>query len=209
MILLIDNYDSFVHNLARYFERLGREPMVVRNTEIDVARIRDLAPEAIVVSPGPCTPREAGCSLDIVRQLHPTIPILGICLGHQVIAEALGARIARAAEPVHGRTSRICHDGQGVFAGLPNPITAGRYHSLVVDESTLPDCLRVSAHTEDGTIMGLRHTEFPIVGLQFHPESILTEDGYGLLAAFLRQAGISVPRPLPSFASEHAPSLLK
>ena len=209
MILLIDNYDSFVHNLARYFERLGREPLVVRNTEIDVAKIRHLAPEAIVISPGPCTPREAGCSLDVVRQLHPTVPVLGICLGHQVIAEALGAQIVRAAEPVHGRTSRILHDGQGIFAGVPNPMTAGRYHSLVVDRLTLPDCLQISAHTEDGTIMGIRHTELPIIGFQFHPESILTQEGYDLLAAFLRQAGIDLPSPLPSFASEHASPLLK
>jgi anthranilate synthase/aminodeoxychorismate synthase-like glutamine amidotransferase len=202
MILLIDNYDSFVYNLARYFERLGREPLVLRNTETDVARIRDLAPEAIVLSPGPCTPRLSGCSLDVVRGLHESVPILGICLGHQVIAEALGGRIARASEPIHGRTSSISHDGRGVFTGLPNPITACRYHSLVVDQSTLPPCLEVSARTNDGTIMALRHRDLPVVGLQFHPESILTEGGYDVLAGFLRQAGIPLQEPLPTQASE-------
>jgi anthranilate synthase/aminodeoxychorismate synthase-like glutamine amidotransferase len=202
MILLIDNYDSFVYNLARYLERLGREPVVVRNTDIDVAKIRELAPEAIVLSPGPCTPRQAGCSLDVVRQLHQDVPLLGICLGHQVIAEALGGRIVPAPEPIHGRTSPIHHDGQGIFTGLPNPITVCRYHSLVVDESTLPQGLQISARTNDGTIMGLRHRELPVVGLQFHPESILTERGYDLLSAFLRQAGLPVREPLPTQASE-------
>ena len=198
LILLIDNYDSFVYNLARYLERLGREPLVVRNDEIDAQGIGGLAPEAIVLSPGPCTPREAGCCLDVVRQMHQTLPILGICLGHQVIAEALGARITRAHEPIHGRTSKIHHDGRGIFTGLPNPITACRYHSLVVDESSLPGCLEVSARTDDSTIMALRHTLLPVVGLQFHPESILTENGYDLLAAFLCRAEIAVPTPLPS-----------
>lgn len=206
MILLIDNYDSFVYNLARYFERLGQESQVVRNSEIEAARIRDLAPEAIVLSPGPCTPHEAGCSLEVVRRLHSTVPMFGICLGHQVIAEAFGARIVRAPEPIHGRTSRIIHDGRGVFSGLPNPLRGCRYHSLVVDESSLPGCFEVSARTEDGTVMGLRHTDLPIVGLQFHPESILTESGYDLLAGFLRCAGISVPVPLPAHDSEHAPA---
>ena len=207
MILLIDNYDSFVYNLARYLERLGQEPLVVRNDRIDVTRIGELAPNAIVLSPGPCTPREAGCCLDVVRQLHPTVPILGICLGHQVIAEAFGGRIVRAPEPIHGRTSKIHHDGRGIFVGLPNPIIACRYHSLVVKASSLPNGLEVSAHTNDGTIMGLRHTSLPVVGLQFHPESILTESGYDLLAAFLRRAGIAVPESVPSHAGERAMSL--
>lgn len=202
MILLIDNFDSFVFNLARYLERLGHEPVVVRNTETDPQRIRRLAPEAILLSPGPCTPREAGCSLDVAREFHQNVPMLGICLGHQVIAEALGGRIVRAAQPVHGRTSPVFHDGRGLFAGLPNPIIGCRYHSLVVDESTLPRCLEVSARTDDGTIMGLRHKELPVEGLQFHPESILTEAGYELLAAFLREAGLEVGEAVPTLASE-------
>lgn len=163
MILLIDNYDSFVHNLARYFERLGRETRVVRNTAIDAAGVRALQPEAIVLSPGPCTPQKAGCSLEIVRSMHAETPILGVCLGHQTIAEAFGARIVRAAEPVHGRSSPIRHDGRGVFEGLASPLEACRYHSLCVDESTLPDCLEVSARLDDGQIMALRHRELPLV----------------------------------------------
>jgi anthranilate synthase component 2 len=190
MILLIDNYDSFVFNLARYFERLGQATRVVRNDAIDVGEIAALQPAAVVLSPGPCTPDEAGCSLEIVRQLAGQVPILGICLGHQAIGAALGARVVRAAEPVHGRTSPVFHDGRGVFAGLPSPIIACRYHSLVVERSTLPAELEVSAWTADGTIMGIRHRAHCLVGLQFHPESILTDSGYGLLAGFLRLAGI-------------------
>jgi len=186
MLLLIDNYDSFVYNLARYFERLGRETCVVRNRAIDAEGVAELKPEAVVLSPGPCTPREAGCSLEVVRRLHGKIPMLGICLGHQVIAEAFGGRVVRAGEPVHGRTSPIHHDGRGLFAGLPGPITACRYHSLVVEEASLPACLEVSARTDDGTIMGLRHRELPVVGLQFHPESILTDLGDDMLAGFLK-----------------------
>lgn len=204
MILLIDNYDSFVHNLARYFERLGREPLVVRNTEIDVDGICRLAPEAIVLSPGPCTPREAGCSLEVVRSFGASVPMLGVCLGHQVIAEAFGGRIVRAREPVHGRTASIHHDGRGVFRGLPTPLTACRYHSLTVDPATLPDCLEISALAEDGTVMAVRHRTLPVFGLQFHPESILTEHGYELLAAFLRQAGLPVLEPIPAQDSERA-----
>lgn len=204
MILLLDNYDSFVHNLARCFERLGREPLVVRNTEISVGEIRQVAPEAIVLSPGPCTPREAGCCLDVVRRLHPKVPILGICLGHQVIAEALGGRIVRAAEPFHGRTSSIHHDGQGVFEGLPNPFVACRYHSLTVEPDWVPDCLKVSARTEDGVIMGVRHRDLPLVGLQFHPESILTDCGYRLLAGFLKKAGLEIAEPIPAECSERS-----
>ncbi|HUT92978.1 MAG TPA: aminodeoxychorismate/anthranilate synthase component II [Thermoguttaceae bacterium] len=202
MILLIDNYDSFVYNLARYLERLGQETLVARNTAIDVAGVRALGPEAIVLSPGPCTPRQAGCSLAVVRELHPEVPILGVCLGHQAIAEALGGRIVRAAEPVHGRTSEIRHDGRGVFGGLASPIVGCRYHSLVVEERSLPECLEVSARTDDGTVMALRHRRLPTVGLQFHPESILTETGYRLLAGFLRLAGLRMPASLPSIDSE-------
>lgn len=190
MILLLDNYDSFVHNLARYFHRLGQDTRVVRNDAIDCEGVRTLRPAAIVISPGPCTPSEAGCSLDVVRRLAGEIPILGVCLGHQAIAAALGATIARAAEPMHGRTSHIHHDGSSVFAGLPSPFCVCRYHSLVVDEATLPSELRVAARTNDGTVMAIVHRSLPVVGVQFHPESVLTEYGYHLLAAFLRLSGI-------------------
>ncbi len=202
MILLIDNYDSFVFNLARYFERLGQPTHVVRNDAIDVAGVERLAPSAIVLSPGPRTPAEAGCSLDLVRNLAARVPMLGICLGHQAIGAALGGRVVRAGEPVHGRASRILHEGKSVFAGLPSPLTAGRYHSLVVERDSLPETLEITAWTDDGTIMGLAHREWPLVGLQFHPESILTEAGYDLLAGFLRRAGIEVAAEVPRFASE-------
>ena len=197
MILLIDNYDSFVYNLGRYFQRLGHEVRVVRNTAIDAAGVAALAPDAIVLSPGPCTPERAGCSLELVRKLHGRIPMLGVCLGHQAIAAALGGRVVRAKEPVHGRTSAVYHRGLGLFSGLPDPLVVGRYHSLVVKDDTLPDCLEVTARLGDGTVMAIQHRSLPVVGLQFHPESILTECGYQLLAAFLRVAGLSVPRQLP------------
>ncbi len=202
MILVIDNYDSFVYNLARYFERLGQATLVVRNTAVDVEEVRRLRPRALVLSPGPCDPRQAGCSLDLVRAFHAELPILGVCLGHQAIAEALGGRIVRAREPVHGRASRVWHDGRGLFAGLPSPLVAGRYHSLVVDESTLPDGLEVTARTDDGAVMALAHRIWPVVGVQFHPESILTEHGFALLAGFLRMAGLEVREPLPDRGSE-------
>jgi len=201
VILLIDNYDSFVHNLARYFERLGHRTEVVRNTRIHVAGVRAMEPDCVVLSPGPCTPRDAGCSLDIVRELHAELPLLGVCLGHQAISEALGGRIIRAPEPVHGRTSAVWHDGRGLFHGLENPITACRYHSLVAEEASLPDCLEVSARTDDGVVMALRHRELPVVGLQFHPESILTGMGYALLAGFLRECGLSAGEA-PGIGSE-------
>lgn len=202
MILLIDNYDSFVFNLARYFERLGQPTQVVRNDAIDVAAIRRLGPSAVVLSPGPCTPDEAGCSVAVVRGLGAELPILGICLGHQAIAAALGAAIIRADEPIHGRGWPIEHDAQGMFAGMPNPLVAGRYHSLVVDESTLPDALQVTARTPEGVVMAIAHREYPLVGLQFHPESVLTECGYGLLAGFLRLAGVPIAGEIPSLAAE-------
>jgi anthranilate synthase/aminodeoxychorismate synthase-like glutamine amidotransferase len=202
MILLVDNYDSFVFNLARYFQRLGQETLVVRNDAIDVHGVRELKPRAVVLSPGPCSPSEAGCSLEIVRTLAAELPILGVCLGHQAIAAALGARVVRASEPVHGRTSTIFHNGTGVFAGLPNPITACRYHSLIVDRATLDASLEVTAWTADGTVMALAHRSWPLVGLQFHPESILTDCGYELLTAFLRLADIGLPAELPTIASE-------
>jgi anthranilate synthase/aminodeoxychorismate synthase-like glutamine amidotransferase len=190
MILLIDNYDSFVFNLARYFRRLGHDTLVVRNDVIDVEGVRSLRPAAVVLSPGPCAPRQAGCSLDVVRQLHRELPMLGVCLGHQVIGEALGAHIVRALEPVHGRTSPVFHDGRGIFVGLPNPFAACRYHSLVVEEASVPACLEISARNEEGLVMAVRHREYPVVGVQFHPESILTEHGYLMLAAFLHLAGL-------------------
>ena len=201
MILLVDNYDSFVFNLARHFERLGMETHVVRNDAIDVAGVRSLAPTAIVLSPGPCTPDQAGCSLAIVEQLHATFPILGVCLGHQTIAQALGGRVIRAAEPMHGRTSLIEHDGSSIFAGLASPLRVCRYHSLIVEEATLPACLRVTARTVDGVVMALEHRAAPTIGVQFHPEAILTEHGYPLLASFLRLAG-AAPGPVPPRESE-------
>lgn len=206
MILLIDNYDSFVNNLARYFQRLGHETHLVRNDAIDVSGVRALRPDAIVLSPGPCTPERAGCSVDLVRSLHAELPILGVCLGHQAIAAALGGRVIRAPEPIHGRASEVFHNDRGIFAGLPNPLRACRYHSLVVDEPTLPDELAVTACTAEGVVMALAHRALPVVGVQFHPESILTEAGYEMLAGFLRQAGLRVPTPMPTFAGElHEP----
>jgi anthranilate synthase/aminodeoxychorismate synthase-like glutamine amidotransferase len=201
VILLIDNYDSFVHNLARYVRRLGQETIVVRHDAIDVRRVRQLQPKAIILSPGPCTPHEAGCSLDLVRELHVEIPMLGICLGHQAIAAGLGARIVRS-EPMHGRTSEVFHDGRGIFVDLPQPLVACRYHSLVVEEDSLPACLEVSARTSTATVMALRHRELPVIGLQFHPESILTQYGYELLARFLQLAGRTVPPVRPGIHSE-------
>ncbi|HEV3342502.1 MAG TPA: aminodeoxychorismate/anthranilate synthase component II [Pirellulales bacterium] len=204
MILLIDNYDSFVYNLARYFERLGQTTVVVRNDAIDVAQVRRLAPAAVVLSPGPCAPEQAGASLELVRSLYRELPMLGVCLGHQTIAAAMGGRVVRAGEPVHGRASDVLHSGKGVFAGLPSPLRACRYHSLVVEEATLPHELEVTARTRDGVVMALAHRELCVVGLQFHPESILTERGYELLAAFLAAAGLSVPVGCPAIADERS-----
>ncbi|MGE0606251.1 MAG: aminodeoxychorismate/anthranilate synthase component II [Pirellulales bacterium] len=196
-MLLIDNYDSFVFNLARYFERLGQETVVVRNDAISVAGIRQLRPVAVVLSPGPCSPEQAGVSLEVVRELHAELPMLGVCLGHQTIAQALGGKIVRAPEPVHGRSSLVHHDGQGLFADLPNPLTVGRYHSLMVEPASLPDVLQATARTESGIIMALQHRQFPVVGVQFHPESILTAGGFRMLAHFLRKAGVDVARAIP------------
>lgn len=202
MILLIDNYDSFVFNLARYFERLGQETAVVRNDEIDVAGVRRLGPDAVVISPGPCTPDKAGCSLHVVSEFGSSIPLLGICLGHQAIAQAFGGKVVRSGNPMHGRTSQIDHDGTGIFAGLANPLIACRYHSLIVDAQSLPDSVCANAWAPDGTIMAIRHHHRPIVGLQFHPESILTSDGYSLLAAFLKLAGLEPPSQIPQMHTE-------
>lgn len=195
MILVIDNYDSFVYNLARYFERLGQTTHVVRNDAIDVETAVTLQPDAIVISPGPCTPNEAGCSLSIVERLHEQVPILGICLGHQAIGAALGGRVTGAPDPMHGRISKVYHAGRGVFEGLPSPISACRYHSLIVDEHSLPSHVDVTARTADGVVMAVAHRELPVVGLQFHPESILTEWGYHMLSNFLRIAGIKAAPP--------------
>jgi anthranilate synthase/aminodeoxychorismate synthase-like glutamine amidotransferase len=202
MILLIDNYDSFVYNLARYLERLGQTTLVVRNDAIDTTRVRELAPDALVLSPGPCAPQQAGASLDLVRQLHEELPILGVCLGHQTIAAALGGRVVRANEPVHGRAAEVFHTGHGIFAHLPNPLQACRYHSLVVEEATLPKVLEATAHTADGVVMALAHRRLPVIGVQFHPESVLTDHGYELLAAFLRLVGLSVPEITPTIRDE-------
>ncbi len=193
MILLIDNYDSFVHNLARYFNELGCETCVVRNDAISLAEIQHLAPDAIVLSPGPCTPNEAGVGLELVQCLSDQFPMLGVCLGHQTIAAALGANVVTAPQPVHGRESLIRHNASRLFHGLPNPLKATRYHSLVVDERSLPTDLVATAHTEDGDVlMAIEHRSKPVFGVQFHPESVLTETGHQLLANFLAIANIDV-----------------
>ena len=207
MILLIDNYDSFVFNLARYAEELGHETVVVRHDAIDVEGVEKIGPEAVILSPGPGTPDDAGICLELVRRFAGSLPILGVCLGHQVIAAAFGARIERA-EPVHGRSSWIHHDGRGVFAELPSPFEAARYHSLVVAPTPLPSELEVAATLPDGTIMALRlldQTRPPVVGVQFHPESVLTRHGHTLLANFLRQSNVqnskdASPSQAPSVA---------
>jgi anthranilate synthase/aminodeoxychorismate synthase-like glutamine amidotransferase len=203
MILLIDNYDSFVFNLARYLRELGCEVSVVRNDRLTVAEVAAMRPSAIVLSPGPCTPNEAGISLEVVRQLGPTIPLLGVCLGHQTIAAALGGKVVRAAEPIHGRTSLIQHNEQRLFAGLPNPLTATRYHSLFVPEPTLPSCLRPTARTLDGTLMAFEHIEWPTFGVQFHPESVLTSGGHQLLRNFLELAGLHPQSSLDIVELDH------
>lgn len=187
MILLIDNYDSFVFNLARYVGELGYGREVVRNDRITVAEIAALAPSHIILSPGPCTPQEAGISNEIVARLGQHIPILGVCLGHQCIAEAYGGLVVRARRPMHGKTSLVRHDGRGVFAGLPDPLRVARYHSLVAAPERIPQALLVTAWSPDGEIMGLRHAAHPVEGVQFHPEAVLTERGHDLLANFLRR----------------------
>ena len=185
MLLVIDNYDSFTYNLVQYFGELGAETVVRRNDAIDLAGIEKLAPAGIVISPGPCTPNEAGISLDVVRHFAGHIPLLGVCLGHQSIGQVFGGNVIRAPRLMHGKTSMIHHDGRGLFAGLSNPFVATRYHSLIVERETLPAVLEVSAWTEEGEIMGLRHRELAVDGVQFHPESILTLEGKRLLGNFL------------------------
>ena len=195
MLLVIDNYDSFTFNLVQYFGELAaqhplaKDLRVERNDALTVTEIRELGPDAILLSPGPGDPDQAGVCLDVLKELSPRIPTLGVCLGHQALAQAYGGKIVRAAELMHGKTSPVLHRGEGVFAGLPQPLTATRYHSLIADRESLPDCLEVTAWLEDNTVMGLRHREHPhLQGVQFHPESVLTEAGHNLLANFLRLA---------------------
>ena len=188
MLLVIDNYDSFTYNLVQYLGELGQQVRVVRNNEVSVDDVVCMCPEAIVISPGPCTPNEAGISLEVISRLAGKIPILGVCLGHQAIGQAFGGKVIRAKEVVHGKTSRVFHDDKGLFAGLPNPFEATRYHSLIVERSSLPDCLEITAKTWDEEIMGLRHKSLPVEGVQFHPESFLTKVGKDLLRNFLRLA---------------------
>ena len=185
MLLLIDNYDSFVYNLARYVSELGWEREVVRNDAITLAEIKTLAPSHIIISPGPCTPTEAGISNAVIRRFGKDIPILGVCLGHQCIGEVYGGRVVRAGRPMHGKTSQIEHDGRGVFRDLPAPLRVTRYHSLVVERETFPADLAITATSPDGEIMALRHKTYPVVGVQFHPEAVLTENGHQLLRNFL------------------------
>jgi len=186
MLLMIDNYDSFTYNLVQYLGELGQDVRVYRNDQVTVQEIQELVPERIVISPGPCTPNEAGVSVDTIKQFGGKIPILGVCLGHQSIGQAYGGRIVRARQLMHGKTSMIHHLGQGVFRGLPDPFEATRYHSLVIERESLPECLEITAWTEDDEIMGVRHKEFPVEGVQFHPESILTQHGHKLLSNFLK-----------------------
>jgi anthranilate synthase component 2 len=194
MLLMIDNYDSFTYNLVQYLGELGEEVQVARNDAVDVDSITRLAPARIVISPGPCTPNEAGVSLDIINRLKGRIPILGVCLGHQCIGQALGGRVVHARQVMHGKTSAIYHDNQGMFQGLDKPFTATRYHSLIVERDTLPDSLEITAWTQDDygnmdEIMGLRHRQLPLYGVQFHPESILTSSGHAMLKNFLNLTG--------------------
>ena len=200
MVLLIDNYDSFVHNLARYVRELGGEAVVCRNDKVTLDEIETLAPSHIILSPGPCSPVEAGISTDVVRRFGATIPILGVCLGHQCIGAAYGANIVRAGRPVHGRTSPVAHDGSSLFAGLPSPLRLARYHSLVIERASLPPALRlIATAVDDGEIMAVEHRQHPVVGVQFHPESAASEYGYAILDGFLHGARAH-PDDLPSGA---------
>jgi anthranilate synthase component 2 len=186
MLLMIDNYDSFTYNLVQYLGELGQDVKVVRNDELDADAIEALAPERIVISPGPCTPNEAGVSLEVIQRFAGRVPILGVCLGHQAIGQAFGGKVIHAKTLMHGKVSAVHHSGVGVFAGLPSPYNATRYHSLAIERSSCPPALEVTAWTEDGEIMGIRHREMPLEGVQFHPESILTEHGHALLGNFLK-----------------------
>lgn len=188
MILVLDNYDSFTYNLVQYLGELGEEVKVYRNDEIDISGIKELAPDHILISPGPCTPNEAGISLEVITTFKGIIPIFGVCLGHQAIGQAFGGKVIRAERLMHGKTSPIHHHGTSVFEGLPSPFTATRYHSLLVERESLPECLEITAETEEGEIMGLRHKDYPIEGVQFHPESIITDHGHQMLRNFLKQS---------------------
>ena len=189
MLLMIDNYDSFTYNLVQYLGELGQDVRVVRNDGIAAAEIAGMAPTHIVISPGPCTPNEAGISLDVIKAYAGKIPILGVCLGHQSIGQAFGGKIVRAARVMHGKTSQIHHDGKGVFSGLPNPFEATRYHSLLIERASIPDSLEITAHTAENEIMAVRHKTLPVEGVQFHPESFLTKAGKDLLANFIAKGG--------------------
>lgn len=189
MILVIDNYDSFTYNLVQYLGELGEEVRVRRNDEITLDEIEAMKPDQLLISPGPCTPKEAGISLSLIERFKQEIPILGVCLGHQTIGQAFGGEVVRAERLMHGKTSPIYHDGRTIFTGVPSPFTATRYHSLIVRKETLPDCLEITAYTEEGEIMGLRHKEFPVEGVQFHPESIMTDHGKKMLQNFVNQTG--------------------
>ena len=186
MLLVIDNYDSFTYNLVQYFGELGADPVVKRNDAVTVDEVEKMAPERIVISPGPGSPKDAGISMELIRRMGSRVPLLGVCLGHQCIGEVYGGKVVRAGRLMHGKTSPIRHDAKGVFRGLPNPFEATRYHSLIVEKSSVPDGLEISADTAEGEIMGLRHREYPVHGVQFHPESILSKEGKDLLANFLK-----------------------
>jgi anthranilate synthase/aminodeoxychorismate synthase-like glutamine amidotransferase len=189
MILMIDNYDSFTYNLVQYLGQLGEDVAVRRNDAISLDGIAEMNPEAIFLSPGPCSPEQAGITIDVIRRFHQSVPLMGVCLGHQAIGHAFGGRVVRAGRIMHGKTSPILNDGRTIFQGLPSPFPAGRYHSLLVERETLPGCLEVSAQTEEGEIMGLRHREWPVEGIQFHPESILTPSGKRIIRNFLKLIG--------------------
>jgi para-aminobenzoate synthetase component 2 len=197
MLLVLDNYDSFTFNLVQYLgelatdHSLARELRVERNDALNLEQIRALGPDAILISPGPGDPDQAGVCLEVLRELGPTVPTLGVCLGHQCLAQVFGGRVVRAPQQMHGKTSPVLHAGQGVFKGLPNPLTATRYHSLIAERESLPECLEITAWLDDGLIMGLRHRQYPLEGVQFHPESVLTQNGHQLLANFLRMASSS------------------
>ncbi len=194
MLVLIDNYDSFTYNLVHYLGELGAESVVIRNDKVTADDVMAMKPQAIVLSPGPCTPNEAGVCLDLIRVAGPTVPLLGVCLGHQSIGQAYGGKVIRAPLPMHGKLSTIINTGEGVFKGLPKRFDITRYHSLIVEKESLPDCLKITAETEDGIIMGLQHKTHPVHGVQFHPESIASQQGHALLGNFLALAGFKLKK---------------